>query len=292
MRNLPKEFSGGAMTLASCWRLTRADGLILGFTDHDADLQCDGTLFSARSAVAAADMTSASGFEVTGGEISGALSSLAITESDIASGLYDNAKIDVFLVDWSNPEIYMLMSSGVIGEIKRSGGEFIVEIRGLASLYQEEKGRLYQFSCSADLGDRFCKIDLSLPQYHHRCTVTATDGRIYLECDADPSLYTLTNGQIRFLTGGNSGQTFAIKSQSANSSRSGLWLWSPTPSVIEIGNDVDVVVGCDKSFATCRTRFANHVNFRGFPHMPGNDVIVSVAKNGDSNLDGGSLFNA
>lgn len=32
---------------------------------------------------------------------------------------------------------------------------------------------------------------------------------------------------------------------------------------------------CDKRFSTCRDVFANAQNFRGFPHMPGNDAVIS-----------------
>jgi len=36
-----------------------------------------------------------------------------------------------------------------------------------------------------------------------------------------------------------------------------------------------VTFGCDKRFSTCRDRFANGVNFRGFPHIPGNDFVIA-----------------
>ncbi|MAP96628.1 MAG: hypothetical protein CMK07_16955 [Ponticaulis sp.] len=32
---------------------------------------------------------------------------------------------------------------------------------------------------------------------------------------------------------------------------------------------------CDKRFSTCRDVFENAARFRGFPHMPGNDVVIS-----------------
>ncbi len=47
-----------------------------------------------------------------------------------------------------------------------------------------------------------------------------------------------------------------------------------------------VTIGCDKSFATCRDRFANALNFRGFPHMPGIDRILSVPVPGEGGHDG------
>lgn len=51
--------------------------------------------------------------------------------------------------------------------------------------------------------------------------------------------------------------------------------------------------GCDKRFTTCRNKFGNGVNFRGFPHLPGNDFIIGGTGAGDPGagpFDGGSLF--
>ena len=45
--------------------------------------------------------------------------------------------------------------------------------------------------------------------------------------------------------------------------------------------------GCDKAFATCRDRFANTLNFRGFPYMIGNDVL-QAGPAGETRRDGGS----
>ena len=50
-----------------------------------------------------------------------------------------------------------------------------------------------------------------------------------------------------------------------------------------------VTAGCDKRFETCRDRFANSINFRGFPHIPGNDFVISGA-DASANNDGGSLI--
>ena len=55
------------------------------------------------------------------------------------------------------------------------------------------------------------------------------------------------------------------------------------------GDAFIVTAGCDKLFATCRDRFANVVNFRGFPHIPGNDFVTSYPSPGKPGNDGGSL---
>jgi uncharacterized phage protein (TIGR02218 family) len=43
---------------------------------------------------------------------------------------------------------------------------------------------------------------------------------------------------------------------------------------VEPGCRVELRDGCDKRFETCVTRFANAVNFRGEPHLPGNDLLM------------------
>ena len=49
------------------------------------------------------------------------------------------------------------------------------------------------------------------------------------------------------------------------------------------GDAFTIRAGCDKQFATCKAKFANAVNFRGFPLMPGDDVVVRYPNRGDAN---------
>lgn len=49
-----------------------------------------------------------------------------------------------------------------------------------------------------------------------------------------------------------------------------------------------MVVGCDKRFETCKAKFSNTVNFRGFPHLPGNDAAYGYVNEG-GNFDGGPI---
>ncbi|MEL6871937.1 MAG: DUF2163 domain-containing protein [Pseudomonadota bacterium] len=59
----------GATTLAWCWRVIRADGAILGFTDHDRDLQFDGTMFEANAGLTSSEITESLGLSVDNLEI-------------------------------------------------------------------------------------------------------------------------------------------------------------------------------------------------------------------------------
>jgi uncharacterized phage protein (TIGR02218 family) len=55
------------------------------------------------------------------------------------------------------------------------------------------------------------------------------------------------------------------------------------------GDAFAVTPGCDKQFATCKTKYANAANFRGCPHMPGNDAALAPVSS-STPLDGGSRY--
>src|SRR5829696_5508992 len=141
---LAAHLADGVTTLCRCWRLVRRDGTALGFTDHDRDLAFGGTVFAARSGLEAAEASAELGFAVGGGEVAGALVSAGITESDIAAGLYDDAAVETWLVNWAAPGERLLLDTGAIGEIRRADGAFVAEVRGLMHRLDEERGRLYR----------------------------------------------------------------------------------------------------------------------------------------------------
>src|SRR4051812_547044 len=178
MRTLPPGLAAhlerGATTLCRCWKLARRDGAVAGFTDHDRDLVFNGVTFAARTGLEAAEVASELGFAVGGGEVSGALVSAGITEDDLAAGLYDDASVETWLVNWQNTEERLLLDVGSIGEMRRADGAFVAEVRGLMHRLDEERGRLYTVTCSADADDPKCCVNL--PGFGGAGVVAATDG--------------------------------------------------------------------------------------------------------------------
>ena len=74
-----------------------------------------------------------------------------------------------------------------------------------------------------------------------------------------------------------------IRAHRAGDGEVTLELWQPAHHAIGGGDSFTVTAGCDKLFATYREEFDNAVNFRGFPHMPGNDFALTYAWKGDTN---------
>lgn len=291
MRDIPADLAGhlagAATTLCRCWSLTRRDGLVLGFTDHDRSLVFDGVTFRETTGLEAAEGASELGFAVGGGEVSGAFAAVGLNEADLARGLYDDARVSIWLVNWADVSQRLLLETGFVGEIKRGDLAFSAEVRGLAKAFDEERGRLYTRACSADLGDARCGVALTAVTG----SVAVTDGRLSLAAPALASFPDahFSGGRLVFTGGGNTGFVSEVKRHAADGQGT-LQLWQAPPASIVPGDAFQVTPGCDKSISTCRTKFGNGPNFRGFPHLPGNDFVIGGVGPGDGALDGGSLF--
>ncbi|MFN3888973.1 MAG: DUF2163 domain-containing protein [Beijerinckiaceae bacterium] len=289
MRNLSPVFrarlDAGVTTLCDCWKITRRDGAIQGFTDHDCDITFDGVTYSVMRGLEGTGFEAELGFAVGGAEISGALSAASIEEIDLLNGAWDGARVESWRVDWRAPENRILTQVAVIGEVRRSGGAFVAELRSLAHALDQERGRLYSANCDADLGDARCKFPLASSPFSIELEVaSATQVEIISPLPPVANGF-YTNGRLLFLEGANSGALAHVKDH-----RGGvLTLWTPLGSAPGPGDAFRLTAGCDKTFATCRAKFSNVPNFQGFPHLPGNDQVFSHAGRG-SKLDGGSMF--
>ncbi len=287
MKSLPPalqdHLDGGATTLAWCWRLTRRDGTRFGFTDHDRDIVFDATTFEAAAGFTASEIRDAVGLSVDNLEVASALTSDRLTETDLAAGFYDDAGVEIFRVNWQAPEQRVLMRTGSLGEVRRSGLAFTAEVRGLAHYLQQPKGRLFQFTCDADLGDGRCGINLATAAY------TGTGGIVLAESRRRFTVSGLsafadewfTRGLVTFTSGPATGLKVEVREHRVGAGGVvTIELWQPTGHLPAAGEAFSITAGCDKHFTTCQAKFANSVNFRGFPHMPGNDFVGSFARRG------------
>ena len=296
MRHIPPglaaHLEAGATTLCHCWKLTRADGRTFGFTDHDRDLAFAGVTFAARTGLEAAEAASELGFAVGGGEVSGALVSAGVTEDDLAAGRYDNATIETWLVNWADVGERLLLDVGSIGEIRRADGAFVAEVRGAMHRLDEERGRLYTATCSAESGDPKCCVNLPGPRFSGTGVVARTDGALGLTTNSLAAYADgwFTGGRLTWTGGLNAGLAVEVKAHRLVGGAAELDLWQRAARPIAVGDGFTVTAGCDRRFATCRDKFGNAANFRGFPHMPGNDFVIRMPRQGEPGLDGGSLF--
>ena len=295
MRSIPPalqaKLSSGVTTLARCWIVTRRDGVVMGFTDHDVDLTVAGTLCRAGTGLTASEATARLGLQVDGSEIAGALADDSLAEADLAAGRYDAAHIETWLVDWSEPSLKLLTARGTLGEVKREANAFTAELRGPADALSQESGRLYTVRCGADLGDSRCRIDLTSPAFRGSGAVVAVDGTSDFVASGLGGFADgwFSAGRLSWTAGANAGLAIEIKLHRVTDGAVRLTLWQAMAETIVAGDTFMVTAGCDKRFATCRDRFANTDNVRGFPHIPGNDFLIATPAQGAPGNDGLSL---
>jgi len=218
-------------------------------------------------------LETASGLAPDNTDIIGALTSDAITETDLERGVYDGAEVDVTLADWSDPSDSVLLFRGSIGETTRGPLAFSAELRSMAVKLDQPTGRVFLGQCDAELGDDRCGVTLTVS------TATVTTVAPTGEIKADHLGENHARGVLTWITGANAGTSQTVKDHLGDT----LILWAPPADPIATGDRFTVTQGCDKTLATCRDRFANAINFRGFPHIPGDDFATSYPNQGEGN---------
>jgi uncharacterized phage protein (TIGR02218 family) len=267
----------GATTVCRAWTVTRRDGQVLGFTDHDRDLVVDGVACRADTGMTARILHQTTGLSVDNTEAFGALSAMAITEADLIAGRYDGADVRAFLVNWMSPDDFVEQFRGFLGEVTRSGGAFKAELRGLSEKLNQPQGKAYTPTCSALLGDGECRFNLAQPGYSVTGVVeTADDGRGFVLTGIsgfDDRWF--EGGRFEVLTGSAAGLIGVVKNDRQDGGKRKVDLWTSIGAEVSAGGQVRLLAGCDKTPNTCRVKFANFLNYRGFPHIPGEDWLAS-----------------
>ncbi len=280
----------GATTVARAWALRRRDGVTMGFTDHDRDLAFGGEVYRAGTGLTAKALQQTTGLSVDNTEAMGALSDAALTEGDILAGRFDAAEVTAWLVNWASPEDRVMQFRGTLGEITRAGGAFQAELRGLTELLNQPQGRVIQRPCSAILGDGACRFNLTQPGYFSERVVEGVEeGRVFrwtAFTGFDDRWF--ERGRFRVLTGVAAGVIGVVKNDRLTATGREVELWQAVLPGVVPGDVVRLEAGCDKRAETCRLKFANFVNFQGFPHVPGEDWLASYPVRTALN-NGGSL---
>lgn len=282
--------ASGSTTVCHCWLVTRQDGQSFGFTDHDSDLQFAGHDFAAASGLSAGALQQTTGLSVDNSEALGALSAASVTKEDLARGKFDGAEVQSWLVNWANVAQRVTEFRGSFGEVSQKGGAFRVELRGLTEGLNQMQGRAYQAGCGAVLGDGRCGVDLATAAYWTTAEIAEIDvlGRLRIEGQTDYADRWFERGQIEVLSGASAGATIMVKGDRLGTTGRVLDLWHGTGAALAEGDTIRLTAGCDRRAASCREKFANFLNFRGFPHIPGEDWLTSYPASSTNN-DGGSL---
>lgn len=261
------------LRLCRCWRIELEDETVFGFTEHDKPLVIDGVTYQPNNSFTATAFEQNSDFSVNNLSVV-ALTSDLITEEDLNAGRFDKASVRVFYVQWDQPELGILPLMGArLGEITIREGKFETELRSLGQVLQQATGRVYGLECDANLGDSRCKVDLG------PFTTTGVVSGVFDVVSFKDDTRTEEDdyfqyGMVRFTSGRNSGLEVEVKGYKQATKM--IVLLEPPPYPLERDDTFEIVAGCDKTCDTCRDKFSNIANFRGFPHMPTEQTLTET----------------
>jgi len=257
---------GELTTLALCWRIERRDGVTIGLTAHDRDIVWDGLVHRAAPGMVPSAITRGAGTEPASMDVTGALTSEAISEVDLLAGRWDGARVAIFACDWTDPANRVALGEGTIGAVETRDGMLTAELRGAMAMLDRPVAEETSAECRAELGDRRCRV--AMAGRRRFAAVTAIDDNVLTVDVGEPMPNAYGQGRLRWISGANSGLEARILSSS------GTRLTLRRPPHFDDPGRVLLIEGCDRTLATCAGRFGNALNFRGEPYLPGIDLLT------------------
>lgn len=254
-------------TIALTWRVERRDGVAIGLTSHDRDLAIDGFAYRAAPGMTPSAVKRSADLDADTMEVSGAIGGAAIGARDLLAGRWDGARVVVRAIDWATGAVVAELGEGRIGRIETRDGVFSAELAGIAQALDRPAAEATAPECRAELGDRRCRVALAPRRRFARVAEVEESALVLDRVEPSPDAY--GNGRLRWLSGDNAGLDSAIVASDGD----GVTLRAPPPFAAA-GALVELTEGCDQSIATCAARFANAVNFRGEPYLPGIDLLT------------------
>jgi uncharacterized phage protein (TIGR02218 family) len=277
----------GCTTVCHLWLVSRRDGVAFGFTDHDRDIVVDQVTYRADAGLTAQALQQTTGLSVDNSEAVGALSSQVISAIDILAGRYDGAEVTAWMANWQDPMMRVCLFRGNIGEITQRNGVFRAELRGLTDRLNQVRGQTFQRSCSAVLGDRKCQVNLTDPAYRlEGAAITPGKTSFTIPDSGTHAAGWFERGMVTVISGAAANLSALIKSDIVENGVRVIGIWESLGVAVSAGDLVRVTAGCDRLIDTCRTKFNNINNFRGFPHIPGEDWLAAYPVSTRANTGG------
>lgn len=273
--------AGGTTTLCHLIKITRSDGVILAVTDHDQDIvyplgSPTGLTYKASLGMDASAIETTATLGVDNLEARGFLDVLGVSEASIAAGVWDYADVRVYRVNWADLSMGdEKLIRGWIGDISVARDEFKNEIRSMSQKLQSRLGEVVSENCKADLFDTRCKVVATegVWKFSGVAVSTIVSAQRQFTCAAlTQAVAFFEAGKVVWQTGQNAGLSKEIKTHASGGN---ITLQEPMPYAITVADTGTFYAGCLKRYSEdCVTKFANSVNFRGFPFLPGIDAIL------------------
>lgn len=293
MRSIPAalqtHLSGRVMTTCLCWKVSRPDAVVYGFTDHDKDVTVAGQLYEASTSFSATAMQEQLGLAVSNLEVLGLLNSSRITELDLLSGRYDGAVVTILLANWVDPTQFVILMQGTLGKVSIGDISFQAEIRSPSQAFSQyicslisPRCRVVTFAGGGSGVEAGCQADIT-GQTRTGTIASVTDRKTFainaiggMPADGTGgsklSGY-YASGTIKFTSGNNAGLAKEISTQTGGVN---FVLNEPFAMDIQVGDAFELRPGCDRTLPVCRDNWNQIVNRRAEDYVPGTDQVFKI----------------
>jgi uncharacterized phage protein (TIGR02218 family) len=279
--------SDAPLLTADCFTLWLANGAVLTYTDLDLPVALNGFTYLANSILISGLKYRASrGVNVDSQQVtifaraSDTIGGVPFLQA-LQQGLFDGAEIQrekAFFTAWGKPPIgSVVLFKGRVAQIDsigRSTAQMTVA-SDLVLLDIDMPRNCYQANCQHVLYDANCGVVAGT--YSTTGNVVAGSTQTWIEWPGAAPAH--QQGTITFTSGANTGATATIKSAGSG----WLQLAYPLPHAPAAGDAFSASYGCDRTMATCQSRFNNLSQFRGFPFVPPPQIMTGPLSSAVSN---------
>ena len=167
-----------ATTLSKLARLTRKDGTVFLFTDHDRNKTVGAETFNAKGSFDSTAIRNTDKMRSEGAQFVGAFDSAEITEADLRAGLFDNATLDILAVNWADTsQGTIILKTSRLGKAVMGDAGWQIDVSSIMEALEVTVGDVYAVGCIVDLGSAKCKVRLDPPAWAATTAYTVRPAR-------------------------------------------------------------------------------------------------------------------
>ncbi|GAA6162562.1 hypothetical protein NBRC116590_02660 [Pelagimonas sp. KU-00592-HH] len=266
---------------ARCYILTRSDGQVWGYTEHNRPLIVDGVTCSPVNSIVASSAEQRVGGAIDTIDITTVFDAQHFSRVEVEAGLWDGAELRVILFDWRSREIVREFLTYSLADTSWQGNTLKGTLESAGAVKINVKtGLIGAPNCGHALGDARCGVDRA--SFQSSMEVTAVNGSVLSGAVPTPAAGQWQTGFAIFGT---------ERAEIVFVDASNLWLIHPFANPPVVGDTVTLEPGCGKTVLQCKT-FNNFEFFGGHGHRsPNASATIEVANSNDGReFDGGSRF--
>lgn len=286
-------------TRVYCVRIEPAnDSPIVRLAGYPVDLvMSNGQTYLTESGYEFSGYGASSTFASSSIDLSGILQLGAVSQDDLASGVYDNARVYLFATSWADPiEDEEEVALFFMGKVEFVDKRYTAQLMGAIDVLSQSTARSYTPTCVNTLFDETLDGHV-LPWTQSKCTGprAAPDGPALADFKVAGTLTSVTDqylfadsaraeasdwfayGSIRFTSGPNAGlKPIQIKAFTAGGV---ILLHEAMFYLPSVGDAYEMIPGCRKRHSEdCIGKWGNGGNFGGQPHVPVPSVYAQVGR--------------